>query len=138
MLKFLDQATTSIKHLSERVEQLKGKKEELEKNVNDETRNVHKLQLVRVREIDLKLEAILIIMANNKRAVPSEVFRVIEECGAQIMSSSFSTVGHYIYCTIHAQVYFYIILFRKTILIHACVRVCIFLVILHLTFVCLN
>ncbi|KAJ0466714.1 hypothetical protein HanIR_Chr14g0675271 [Helianthus annuus] len=47
----------------------------------------------------------MIFMVSNKKVVPFEVLRVIEQGGAEIMSSSFSTVGPHIYCTIHAQAF---------------------------------
>ncbi|KAI3797391.1 hypothetical protein L1987_32647 [Smallanthus sonchifolius] len=106
---FLDRATTSVKQLKERVERLKVRKEELEKEVNldgESSNNQQRLQVVRVTEsMDMKLEVNLILMVNNKRVVPFEVLRVIEQGGAEIMSSSFCTVGDHIYCTIHAQAF---------------------------------
>ncbi|KAI3797396.1 hypothetical protein L1987_32652 [Smallanthus sonchifolius] len=109
LLEFLDRATTSLKQLKERVERLKVKKEELEKEVNqngESSNNQQRLKVVRVTESeDLHLEVNLILTVNNKKVVPFEVLRVIEQGGAEIISSSFSTVGHHIYCTIHAQAF---------------------------------
>ncbi|XP_022008773.1 uncharacterized protein LOC110908182 [Helianthus annuus] len=106
---FLDQATTSLKRWKERVERLKVKKEELQKEINVKGESSNKeprLQVVRVTEsVDLKLEVNMILMVNNKRVVPFEVLRVIEEGGADITSSSFCTIGDRIYCTVHAQAF---------------------------------
>ncbi|KAI3797393.1 hypothetical protein L1987_32649 [Smallanthus sonchifolius] len=106
---FLDQATASLKQLKERVEILKVRKEELEKEVNhdgESSNNQPRLQVVRVTEsMDMNLEVNLILMVNNKRVVPFEVLRVIEQGGAEITNSSFCTVGHHIYWTIHAQAF---------------------------------
>ncbi|KAJ0462943.1 putative transcription factor bHLH family [Helianthus annuus] len=106
---FLDRATTSLIHLKERVEKLKVTKEELEKEVahNDEPSNSEqRLKVVRVTEsMDQKLEVNMIFMVSNKKVGPFEVLRVIEQGGAEITSSSFSTVGHHVYCTIHAKVH---------------------------------
>ncbi|KAI3796974.1 hypothetical protein L1987_39661 [Smallanthus sonchifolius] len=107
---FLDRATTSVKQLKEKIERLKVRKEELEKEVNldGESSNNQpaRFQVVRVTEsMDMKLEVNLILMVNNKKVVPFEVLRVIEQGGAEIMSSSFCTVGDHIYCTIHAQAF---------------------------------
>lgn len=110
MPEFLDRAATSLKHWKERVERLKIRKEELEKEVNHnvELRNDEpRLKVVRIMEAeDMTLEVILILMGSNKqKVVPFEVLRVIEQGGTEITSSSFWTIGHHIYCTIHAQVH---------------------------------
>ncbi|XP_076953316.1 transcription factor bHLH167-like [Bidens hawaiensis] len=105
---FLDQATTSLQHLKEKVDRLKVRKEELEKEVNRnaESSNQHLLKLVHVTEPeDLKLEVNLIFTMNNKRVVPVELYRVIEQGGAEITSLYSCTIDHNIYCTIHAQAF---------------------------------
>ncbi|KAJ9554314.1 hypothetical protein OSB04_018359 [Centaurea solstitialis] len=109
---FLDRATSSLVKWKERVEILKGRKEELEKEVGSRSsdqmqQQQQQLQVVRVMEVDFKLEANLIITNNNnkKKVEPFQVLSVIEQGGAEITSSTFSTVGHHTYCTIHAQVH---------------------------------
>ncbi|KAK1429788.1 hypothetical protein QVD17_12015 [Tagetes erecta] len=106
---FLDRATTSLKRWKERVERLKTRKEELEKEVNhiSELNNMQpRLQVVRVMEtVDMKLEVNLIFIVSNKKVVPFKVLKIIEQGGAEITSSSFCTVDHHTYCTIHAQAF---------------------------------
>ncbi|KAK1406598.1 hypothetical protein QVD17_42046 [Tagetes erecta] len=106
---FLDRATMSLNHLKERVERLKSKKEELEKEVNHNVKSSSSdepwLKVVRVMEYEMTLEVNLIFMVSNKKVVPFEVLRVIEQGGTEIINSSFSTVGQHIYCTIHAQAF---------------------------------
>ncbi|XP_021995755.1 transcription factor bHLH168 [Helianthus annuus] len=105
----LDQATRSLKQLKERVEGLKSRKEELEKVVRlngESSNNERRLRIVQVREsVDMELEANLIIMVNHKKVMPFEVLGVIEQGGAEIKSATFCTVGHHIYCTVHAKAF---------------------------------
>lgn len=105
---FLDRATAMLKQWKERVERLKVKKEELEMVVNldgESSNREPRLQMVRVMEsADMKLEVNLVFMVNNTKVVPFKVLRVIEQGGTEITSYNFCTVGHRIYCTIHAQV----------------------------------
>nr|XP_043613676.1 uncharacterized protein LOC122585618 isoform X2 [Erigeron canadensis] len=106
MPEMLDQAANALKLLKEKVERLKGRKEELEKEVDDdEVGKGRKPLMVQVREVDLILEANLIMMVNHKKVMPFEVLKIIEEGGAQIMSSSFTTHGNHIYCIIYAQAF---------------------------------
>ncbi|KAI3733513.1 hypothetical protein L6452_12956 [Arctium lappa] len=117
---FLDRATSTLVNWKERVEQLKGRKEELEKEVGSSSRSNNNMQqqqqqqqqqqVVQVMEVDFKLEANLIITTttnNNKKkkVEPFQVLSVIEQGGAEITSSTFSTVGDRTYCTIHAQAF---------------------------------
>ncbi|KAD7477604.1 hypothetical protein E3N88_00740 [Mikania micrantha] len=107
---FVELATTTLVHLKERVEGLKARKEQLEREVNqfgDQSSNMNpRLLLIQVTEsIDMKLEINLIFMVNNKKVVPFEVLRVVEEGGAKVMSSNFSTNGHQIHFIIHAQAF---------------------------------
>ncbi|KAD7477571.1 hypothetical protein R6Q59_007334 [Mikania micrantha] len=107
---FLDSATASLTELKERVERLKARKEELEREVNqiDESSNINnpRLKMIQVTETkDMKLEVNMKFMVENKRVVPFGVLKVIEQGGAEIMSSSFSTVGQQIYSNIHAQAF---------------------------------
>ncbi|CAH1425140.1 unnamed protein product [Lactuca virosa] len=102
---FLDRAANALIQRKERVERLNARKEELENELRCASNNGQSLQLVRVTEIDSKLEVNLIISANNKKAEPFHVLSVIEQGGAEITNSSFCTVGQLIYCTIHAQAF---------------------------------
>ncbi|KVI05597.1 transcription factor bHLH168-like [Cynara cardunculus var. scolymus] len=106
---FLDRATSSLVNWKERVEGLKVRKEELEKEVGSRSNRSNTMQqqqqVVRVMEMDFKLEANLIINNNNKKVEPYQILSVIEQGGAEITSSSFSTVGHQTYCTIHAKAF---------------------------------
>ncbi|CAI9300148.1 unnamed protein product [Lactuca saligna] len=102
---FLDRATNALTQRKERVERLKARKEELENELRCASNNGQSLQLVRVTEIDSKLEVNLIISANNKKAKAFRVLSVIEQGGAEITNSSFCTVGQLIFCTIHAQAF---------------------------------
>ncbi|KAL8246115.1 hypothetical protein R6Q59_007331 [Mikania micrantha] len=107
---FVELATTTLIHLKERVEGLKARKEQLEREVNqfgDQSSNTNpRLLLIQVTEsMDMKLEINLIFMVSNKKVVPFEVLRVVEEGGAKVMSSNFSTHGHQIHFIIHAQAF---------------------------------
>ncbi|KAL4574082.1 hypothetical protein LXL04_020905 [Taraxacum kok-saghyz] len=103
---FLERATNALTHWKERVERLKARKEEREKELmRSHSNNGEGFQLVQVTELESKLEVNLIIMANNNKAHPFHVLSVIKQGGAEITNSSFCTVGHHIYCTIHAQAF---------------------------------
>ncbi|PWA85240.1 hypothetical protein CTI12_AA151290 [Artemisia annua] len=102
----LERATEVLKQCKERVERLKSRRMELEKDTKgDSSNNIQNLrQFVQVREVgDLQLEANLKISVNNKKVAPFNILRVIEEGGTHVTSSNFCTVGHHLFCTIHAE-----------------------------------
>ncbi|PWA65013.1 hypothetical protein CTI12_AA339490 [Artemisia annua] len=102
----LERATEELKQWKERVERLKSRRMELEKDSKgDSSNNIQKLQqFVQVREVvDLQLEANLKILVNNKNVAPFDILRVLEESGTHVTSSNFCIVSHHLFCTIHAE-----------------------------------
>lgn len=106
LLALLDQAAISLTQWKERVEQLVARKEELENELRGAANNEPNLQVVQVSEMDSNLEVNLIITPNNKKIELFRVLSIIEQCGAEIISCSFSCMGHHTHYTICAQVQF--------------------------------
>lgn len=118
----LDLAATYIKHLRERIEKLKGKKEQAmsmmttksssnqnnNNNINND-RNFNvgsKLPLLEIRDLGSGIE-VMLISGLNKNFMLYEVISVLEQEGAEVVSANFSTIADKIFCTVHAQVQYY-------------------------------
>lgn len=106
----LDLAASYIKQLRERVEKLKGRKEQAmssgssSETINDKMKIGTKLPLIDLREFGSSIEVIL-ITGLQKNFMLSEVLSILQEEGAEVVSASFSAVGDKVFHTIHAQVY---------------------------------
>ncbi|XP_059443289.1 transcription factor bHLH162-like [Corylus avellana] len=105
----LDLAASYIKQLRERVEKLKGRKEQAmssgssSETINDKMKIGTKLPLVDLREFGSSIDVIL-ITGLQKNFMLSEVLSILQEEGAEVVSASFSAVGDKVFHTIHAQV----------------------------------
>ena len=105
----LDLAASYIKQLRERVEQLKGRKEQAMRigsssdTINDKMKIGTKLPLIDLREFGSSIEVIL-ITGLQKNFMLSEVLSILQEEGAEVVSASFSAVNDKVFHTIHAQV----------------------------------
>ncbi|XP_020227946.1 transcription factor bHLH168 [Cajanus cajan] len=105
----LDLAATYIKHLRERIEKLKGEKEQA-MNMMRSNQNNNKifnigleLPLLNIQYFDSGIE-VMLISGLNKNFMLYEVISVLEEEGAEVVSANFSTVADKIVYTLHAQV----------------------------------
>ncbi|THU45187.1 hypothetical protein C4D60_Mb02t15280 [Musa balbisiana] len=98
----LDQATSYIKYLRERIEKLKQRRLVQTSTARNEMGTGYLLPIIEVKHQDLNLE-ILVISGANKSFMFHEVINVLEEEGAQVIHASFSVVGDKIYHTIHSQ-----------------------------------
>ena len=109
----LDHAATYIKHLRERIEKLKGRKEQAIRpnrgisgnyGMMDEMFNITSiLPVLELKDLGSGIE-VMLISGLNKNFMFYEVIGVLEEEGAEVVSASFSTVGDKIFHTVHAQV----------------------------------
>lgn len=99
----LDQATSYIKYLRERIEKLKQRRLVQTSTARNEMGTGYLLPIIEVKYQDLNLE-ILLISGANKSFMFHEVINVLEEEGAEVIHASFSVVGDKIYHTIHSQV----------------------------------
>lgn len=70
----------------------------------DTVKNGSKLPKIDLRDMGSSIEVIL-ITGLQKNFLFSEVISILQEEGAEVVSSSFSAVGDKVFHTIHAQVY---------------------------------
>ncbi|KAL2321851.1 hypothetical protein Fmac_026230 [Flemingia macrophylla] len=105
----LDLAATYIKHLRERVEKLKGEKEQA-MNMIGSNQNKNRifnigseLPLLEIKDLGSSIE-VMLISGLNKNFMLYEVISVLEEEGAEVVTATFSTVADKIFYTLHAQV----------------------------------
>ncbi|TKY55191.1 Transcription factor bHLH36 [Spatholobus suberectus] len=107
----LDLAATYIKHLRERIEKLKGEKEQAMNTMrsnsnqnNDRIFNIgSQLPLLEIRDLGSGIE-VMLISGLNKNFMLYEIISVLEEEGAEVVTANFSTVADKIFYTVHAQV----------------------------------
>jgi len=105
----LDLAATYIKHLRERIEKLKGEKEQAMKMMRTTQTNNgifsidSDLPLLEIKELGSGIE-VMLISGVNKNFMLYEVIGVLEEEGAEVVTANFSTVDNKIFYTVHAQV----------------------------------
>ncbi|KAF7838342.1 transcription factor bHLH162-like [Senna tora] len=113
----LDMAASYIRNLRDKLEKLKGKKEEAMRWKETKSNNGHNemlradqnvlvgsnLPLLELRDLGSSIE-VMLISGLNKTFMLYELITVVEEEGAEVVSASFSTVGDKIFHTIHAQV----------------------------------
>ncbi|KAG2408139.1 hypothetical protein LR48_Vigan01g237400 [Vigna angularis] len=106
----LDLAATYIKHLRERIEKLKGEKEQAMKMMRTTQTNngifnidADQLPLLEIKELGSGIE-VMLISGVNKNFMLYEVISVLEEEGVEVVTANFSTVDNKIFYTVHAQV----------------------------------
>ncbi|KAK7347009.1 hypothetical protein VNO80_21533 [Phaseolus coccineus] len=105
----LDLAATYIKHLRERIEKLKGEKEQAMNmmrttQTNNEIFNVEsQVPILEIKELGSGIE-VMLISGVNKNFMLYEVISVLEEEGAEVVAANFSTVANKIFYTVHAKV----------------------------------
>ncbi|CAL9061416.1 transcription factor bHLH162-like [Musa acuminata AAA Group] len=100
----LDQATSYIKKLEERIENLKQRRLTWAMTETNGVTVGFQLPILEVRHRDMDLE-ILLISRVSKRFMFHEVINVLEEEGADVVNASFSTVGDKIFHTIHSKAF---------------------------------
>ncbi|BBH03830.1 hypothetical protein Prudu_014801 [Prunus dulcis] len=111
--KQLDLASSYIKQLRERIENLKERKEKgmrsqlgIDANSTIDADNAmmvrSRLPVLELRDSGSSIE-VMLISGLNKNFMLFEVISVLEEEGAEVVSASFSTVGDKIFHSIHAQ-----------------------------------
>ena len=100
------QVASYIKQLSEKVEQLKKKRELAKKSPGRNDRGCTLLSpVVKVHDVDSNLEVVLMNDGSGKKKLPLyQVIRVLEEEGLEVISACISTVNHVTYYILHAQV----------------------------------
>ncbi|KAK7330475.1 hypothetical protein VNO77_24670 [Canavalia gladiata] len=105
----LDLAATYIKHLREKIEKLKRKKEQA-MNMMKSTQNNNRifnfssqLPLLEIRDLGSGIE-VMLVSGLNKNFMLYEVIGVLEEEGTEVVTANFSTVADKIFYTVHAQV----------------------------------
>ncbi|XP_062170070.1 transcription factor bHLH162-like [Alnus glutinosa] len=106
----LDYAASYIKQLREKIEKLEGRKEQAKamslgsnNDMIDTVKNGSKLPIIDLRDMGSSIEVIL-ITGVQKNFLLSEVISILQEEGADVVSSSFSSMGDKVFHTIHAQV----------------------------------
>ncbi|KAL2515744.1 basic helix-loop-helix (bHLH) DNA-binding superfamily protein [Forsythia ovata] len=106
----LDQATSYIKQLRERIEELKRRKRLLALSTAQETNSSIrnsviglKLPILRFRELGSSFEVVL-ISGHKKKFMLYQVIRILEEGGVEVVSASLSNIGDNVFLTLHAQV----------------------------------
>ncbi|XP_004298935.1 PREDICTED: transcription factor bHLH100-like [Fragaria vesca subsp. vesca] len=115
----LDLAASYIKQLTERIENLKERKEKELKSQSgtsnkssitnvDRANNKavvvgSRLPIIKMSESGPSIE-VMLISGLNKNFMFYEVISVLQEEGAEVVSANFSTVGDKIFHTLHAQV----------------------------------
>jgi hypothetical protein len=106
----LDYAASYIKQLRERIEKLERRKEQAKamslgsnNDMIDTVKNGSKLPIIDLRDMGSSIEVIL-ITGLQKNFLLSEVISILQEEGAEVVSSSFSSMGDTVFHTIHAQV----------------------------------
>lgn len=105
----LDHAAAYIKHLTERIDELKKIKEQAMRSLGannnpmDATMMGLRLPVIKLRDMGSSIE-VAVISGLNKNFTLYEVITILEEEGAEVVSASFSTVGDKVFHSIHAQV----------------------------------
>ncbi|KAJ1398209.1 Myc-type, basic helix-loop-helix, partial [Sesbania bispinosa] len=102
----LDLAATYIKHLRERIEKLKGKKEQtmsmMSSNQNNNNNRIFnigsKLPILEIRDLGSGIE-VMLISGLNKNFMLYEIIGVLEEEGAEVVTANFSTIADKIFYT---------------------------------------
>ncbi|RVW47215.1 Transcription factor bHLH168 [Vitis vinifera] len=107
----LDQATTHVKQLGQRVEMLKQKKQLLEgsSSIDDQTTGIRDhmmggawLPVLTVSDLGSMLE-VCVKSGSNKKFMLHQVIQVLVEEAAQVVALSYSNVGDRIFYKINAQ-----------------------------------
>ncbi|KAI3684529.1 hypothetical protein L6452_33753 [Arctium lappa] len=111
-----DQSIAYIKQLQKRVEQLKEKRDETSRMIDNGGRNnpshhdqphvsydrVRRRPVVEIKELDGGLQVFL--TSNLERNFTfSEVIRIVEDGGAEVVKGGYTTVGEKVIYTLHAQ-----------------------------------
>ncbi|KAK9284641.1 hypothetical protein L1049_023817 [Liquidambar formosana] len=100
----LDQAAAHVKHLQERIEELKQRKELLKGDNNptqEKTRGAI-APVIKLRNFESTLEVNL-ISGPDKKSMLREVISVLEEEGAEVVAASYCTVDDKVSYTVHSQ-----------------------------------
>ncbi|RVW47214.1 Transcription factor bHLH168 [Vitis vinifera] len=106
----LDQATTHVKQLGQRVEMLKQKKQLLEGSdtddqitgIRDQMMSDSWSPVLTVRDLGSMLE-VCVKSGSNKKFMLHQVIQVLVEEAAQVVALSYSNVGDRIFYTINAE-----------------------------------
>ncbi|XP_047948904.1 transcription factor bHLH167-like [Salvia hispanica] len=101
----IDEASSYIKMMRERIEVLNRRKAQLISSYATRTGHGggHKYPILTVTELGFGVE-VMLISGLNKKFMLSQVISVIEQEAAQVLSVNMSRVGETIIHTIHAQV----------------------------------
>ncbi|KAK1373245.1 Transcription factor bHLH36 like [Heracleum sosnowskyi] len=107
----LDQATDYIKQLKERIDELKVKKEVLaltSENCNSSrpTSASFTMPMVELRESGSSNIEVLVVSSLENNFRLSNVISVLQEEGADVVSTNMSRVGNRVFHTVHAQAKF--------------------------------
>ncbi|KAK7389053.1 hypothetical protein VNO78_23885 [Psophocarpus tetragonolobus] len=104
----LDLAATYIKHLKEKIEKLKGEKEQAMRSNQNKNRifdigSQSQMPLLEIKDLGSGIE-VMLVTGLNKNFMLYEVISVLEEEGAEVVTANFSNVDDKIFYTVHAQV----------------------------------
>jgi hypothetical protein len=106
----LDYAASYISQLKERIENLKGRKEQVmgmglgnTNHVMDTMTIGSRLPVIDLRDLGSSIE-VIVISGLQKNFMLYEIISILEQEGAEVVSASFFTVGDKVFHTIHAQV----------------------------------
>ncbi|KAJ9559771.1 hypothetical protein OSB04_004931 [Centaurea solstitialis] len=110
-----DQSIVYIKKLQKRVEQLKEKRDEISRLVDNDDRNDRvccdqpkvncigiTLPTVEIKEFNGGLQVFL-TSGLKRNFTFSEVIRIVEDGGAEVVKVGYTTVGEKVFYTLHAQ-----------------------------------
>ncbi|CAK9180299.1 unnamed protein product [Ilex paraguariensis] len=100
----LDQSTSYIRQLKQRLEELRKRREKLQgdRAVIEEQRDSLMLPVLAIREVGSALE-INLITGVNQNCLLYEIFSVLREEGAEVLTASCSTVGSRTFYSIYSQ-----------------------------------
>ncbi|CAK9182735.1 unnamed protein product [Ilex paraguariensis] len=100
----LDQSISNINQLKEKIEELKKRREQLQGDGDaiEDQRDGLISPLLAIREVGSALE-INLITGVNQRCMLNEIFRVLQEEGAEVVSASCSTVGSRRFYSVYSQ-----------------------------------
>ena len=112
----MDQATTHIKQMKERVEMLKQRKQQiLEGRIIDGS--IIRSSMITVSHLDSILEVCLTCGLTDNFILNCQVIHVLMEEAARVVSLNYSIMGNKIFYTIHAEVFMYVAMYDNWLLV---------------------
>ena len=121
----MDQATTHIKQMKERVEMLKQRKQQiLEGHISNADKvvstggsgSIIRSSMITVSHLDSIMEVCLTCGLTDNFILICQVIHVLMEEAARVVSLNYSIMGNKIFYTIHAEVFIYVAMYDNWLL----------------------